>query len=249
MTHSESAKHIAKTALLYLGLTVALVVALPLLAGLAYGVRVLVPVLIVGALVALAVSPKIRHWFVEEADNSVAYHGLTFPTASLFVHPAHAWANVDLDGNAKVGADALALATLGQVTAIESPQAGARVQQGQPLFTLIQGQRRLTIKAPVGGIVAETNGEALATPSVLNRQPYGAGWVVRLDEVQLRGERSMLKRGQTLRRWWRSEVDRLTTALSPGSAATMADGGVLAPDLSPSIDDAKWTEIVSKFFA
>jgi glycine cleavage system H protein len=249
MTHTETAKRIAKSALLYLALTVALVAALPLLAGLAYGVRLVIPVLIVGALVALAISPKIRRWFVEEADNSVAYHGLAFPTSSLFVHPAHAWANVDLDGGARVGADALALAALGQVSAIETPSAGAKIAQGQPLFTLVQGQRRLAVKAPLSGVVAEVNEDALAQPSLLNQHPYGTGWVVRLGEVKLRDERGLLRRGQALRRWWRGEVDRLTMALAPaGVASTMADGGVLASDLSAGIDDGKWAELSTKFF-
>jgi len=48
MTRSQSVKTLAKNSLLYLGLAIVVVIAVPLLAGLAYGVRLLIPLLIGG---------------------------------------------------------------------------------------------------------------------------------------------------------------------------------------------------------
>jgi glycine cleavage system H protein len=215
MTRTMIAKRIAKTTLLYLALAVAVVVALPILAGLAYGIRLVIPVLIIAALVAVAFSPKVRQWFVEEADNQAAYHGLAYPTSSLFAHPGHTWANITMDGSATIGADALALAVLGPIGSVETPAAGAKIEQGQPLFTLVRGERRLTVKAPVSGVVAEVHQQTVEQPATLGNSPYGAGWVVKLEEVVLGKERGQLLRGQSMRRWFRAEVDRLTAMLAP----------------------------------
>ena len=250
MTRSQSVKTLAKNSLLYLGLAVAVVVAIPLLAGLAYGVRVLIPLLIVAALVAIAVSPALRRWFMAEADNSTVYHGLTIPPVSYYVHPAHGWAKAETQGSATVGVDALALAALGSVVSVESLPIGSRVEQGQSLFTLCCDKRRLEVKAPVSGVVSDVNREAMAKPALVKDSPYGAGWVVWLEGVHFSGERSRLTNGSALRTWFKSEVDRFTLALGARRASpTMADGGVFASDLSAQIDDAKWNEIASEFFA
>jgi glycine cleavage system H protein len=250
MTRSQTMKKLAKNSLLYLGLAIAVVIAVPLLAGLAYGVRLLIPLLIVAALVAIAVSPGLRRWFMAEADNSAQYHGLTIPPVSYYVHPAHGWAKPETQGSATVGVDALAAAAFGSVVSVETPPVGTRVEQGQSLFTLSCGKRHLEVKAPVSGVVADLNREIESKPALVKDSPYGAGWVVWLEGVNFSGERSQLKSGSGIRSWFRSEVDRLTEALGASQAApTMADGGVLHSDLSAHIDDAKWDEIAGKFFA
>lgn len=244
-----TAKKLAKNTLLYVGLAVAVVAAIPLLAGLAWGVRLLIPLLILALAVAVIVSPAFRRWFMGEADNSPQYHGVAIPTAGLWVHPAHAWANVELSGEANIGADALALTALGTVTAVQVPEPGAEVKQGQTIFTLANGERRLEVKAPVSGTIAEVNEDAVARPALVKESPYGAGWVVRLEGVEVGKERVPLKRGSVLRQWWRGEVDRLIQSLGAASAMpTMADGGVVSSDLSGVIDDAKWKEIEAGFF-
>jgi glycine cleavage system H protein len=250
MIRSESAKRLVKNSLLYLGLAIAVVAVIPLLAGLAFGARLLIPVALVAVLVALAVSPRFRRWFGTENDNASHYHGLTIPTASLWLHPAHGWVKVEAEGTATVGVDALAALALGAMDAVDPLPVGTRVKQGQTIFSLCRGQRRLEVKSPVGGIVGDVNREVVTRPALLIESPYGAGWVVALDDVHLGAERAGLMRGGAVRRWFSREVDRLTAMLSPsGAAATMADGGVLASDLSSHIDDARWNEIASAFFA
>jgi hypothetical protein len=60
MTRSTTAKALAKNSLLYLTLTAAVVVVVPVLAGLALGMRLFIPVLLIAGAVALAVSPGFR---------------------------------------------------------------------------------------------------------------------------------------------------------------------------------------------
>jgi len=247
MTRSQSVKSLAKNSALYLSLAVAVIVAIPVLAVLAYGVRLLVPFALLAGLVAVAISPAFRRWFVSEAKPRVDRHGLVVPPAALLVHPAHAWASVDDQGRAYVGIDALAAATLGRVTAVEALAIGSRVEQGQAVCTLFHSQRRLQVLAPASGRVASVNPAACSDPSAVARNPYAA-WLVELTDAE--SKRESLVTGAAIGAWFGREVDRLVAALgSPATAASMADGGVLHSDLSSAINDAKWDEISKTFFA
>lgn len=253
MSHIQFSKQLAKTSLLYASLAVVLIIALPLLAGLAYAVRFLVPVLVVGALIALATSPAVRRWFADEADCARHYKGILLPSAHVKVHPAHSWiaSPVGLEpGAARVGVDALALIAFGTVSSVEPPALGARVEQGDTLFIMGRGQRRLHVKAPIAGTVVAINQAAVARPDTIATSPYDAGWVVQLGEVRPGGEGVSLLDGKAARHWFRAEVDRLTVMLAPaGTAPTMAGGGRLSPDLAAQIDDGQWAEIAAQLFA
>jgi glycine cleavage system H lipoate-binding protein len=249
MTNIQSSKQIAKTSLLYAGLALALIIALPLLAGLAYALRFLIPVLIVGALIALAVSPAARRWFVEEADDATDYKGVTLPTANLKVHPAHSWVSIE-QGLARVGIDALALVALGKPSSVDTPAVGMKVEQGDTLFSISRGQRQLHVKAPIAGTVVAVNGSAAESPGTIASSAYETGWIVQLKDVRPSRQDTSLLGGKALRRWFRAEVDRLITMLAPaGAAPTMADGGALSPDLGAQIDDRQWAEVAAQLFA
>lgn len=249
MSHIQSSKQIAKTSLLYAGLALALIIALPLLAGLAYAVRFLIPILVVGALIALALSPAARRWFVEETDDVTDYKGVPLPTANVKVHPAHSWARME-SGQARVGIDALALLALGRPSSVEMPAVGSKVEQGDTLFSLCRGQRRLHVKAPIGGTVAAINSNATHSPGTIASSPYQEGWLVQLQDVHPGREATSLLGGKAVRRWFRAEVDRLMSMLAPaGAAPTMADGGTLSPDLGAQIDDGQWAEVAARLFA
>jgi glycine cleavage system H lipoate-binding protein len=247
MTRSQSVKRLAKNSALYLSLAVAVIIAIPVLAVLAYGVRLLVPFVLLAGLVAVAVSPALRRWFVSEAKSRAERHGLVVPSAELLVHPTHAWASLDGQRRAYVGIDALAAAALGRVTAVEALAIGSRVEQGQAVCTLFHDQRRLQVLAPASGEVARVNPAVGSDPSAVTRDSY-AGWLVELTGADCK--RESLVTGTAIGAWFGREVDRLVAALgSPSTAASMADGGVLHSDLSSAIDDAKWAEISKTFFA
>jgi glycine cleavage system H lipoate-binding protein len=247
MNRSQSVKRLAKDSALYISLAVAVIVAIPVLAVLAYGVRLLVPFVLLAGLLAVAVSPAFRRWFVSEAKPRSQRHGLAVPSANLLLHPAHAWVSLDGQGRATVGIDALAAAALGPVTAVEAAAVGSRVEQGQAVCTLFHGQRRLQVLAPASGEIARLNPVVSSDPSAVSRAPY-AGWLVELTHAECK--RESLVAGAAIGAWFGREVDRLVAALgSPAAAASMADGGVLHSDLSSAIDEAKWDELGKTFFA
>jgi glycine cleavage system H protein len=248
MTVSISGSNRAKDIFNHVAIAFGAIVALPLIAVLAFGLRFLIPVLIIGLIVGFVASPGFRRWFAEEADTESKYQGVLLPLTGLWVSSTHSWARIENDGRADVGVDDLVPRVLGTVKSIELPAVGTHVEQGAPLFSVVSEGRRLDIKAPVSGVVSGVNDAVAANPSLVNQGPYG--WVVRLAEASKTTERSLLKHGAAMRRWFREDVDRMMLILTGRVAgvATMNDGGVLISDLSAQIDAATWDKLKSTLF-
>lgn len=234
-------------------LSLSMVVLLPLVAVLAFVLRA---GLLAGALLAVtlgvaafAVSPRFRDWLRFQMEPGMTYNGLRLDTG-VALDPRHAWARFD-DGEATVGADDLVQAVLGPVDRVELPAAGTHVGRGEPLFRLRHGAREVAVASPVAGTVLHTNPELDESPDLVNRQPFGEGWAVRLAGDDPRADRRALFTGAAARGWFRGEVDRLLAALvpaTPEALPALPDGGELI-ELHRHVDDATWHRLHAAFFA
>ncbi len=204
------------------------VVGLPLL-GLAAlvlraGVVVGFGLALVGGIVAYSVSPAFRTWFSAQFEPITFHKGLRLG-ADVAVHPGHTWARFRR-GQAVVGADDLVQASLGPVETVTLPPTGTWICRGQPLFGLRRGDRTVELRAPVSGMVVDHNASVEQRPSLMNTDPYGQGWVVKLRGLDLRRERRRLRAGETARVWFGYEVDRLISALGYFSSDILAGSGL-----------------------
>jgi glycine cleavage system H protein len=95
----------------------------------------------------------------------------------LHYTPEHEWAR--LEGEVvRVGITFYAQDALGDVVYVELPDVGTVITQDAP-FGEIQSPKAVSdLYAPVTGEILERNEEALATPELVNEDPYGEGWLV-----------------------------------------------------------------------
>jgi len=102
----------------------------------------------------------------------------TYPDDILY-HPEHDWARIEGD-TATFGITWYAQDQLGEVVFFDPPKVGTRVSQGEP-YTEIESVKAVSdVIAPLSGEVIEVN-EALAErPEMINEDPYGAGWLVKV---------------------------------------------------------------------
>ncbi|MBI2764183.1 MAG: glycine cleavage system protein GcvH [Chloroflexi bacterium] len=91
----------------------------------------------------------------------------------------HEW--VQLDGDiATVGITVYASGQLGDVVFVELPSPG-RVLAQHATFGVVESVKAVSdLFAPVAGEVVESNGALTGEPELANRDPYGAGWLIRL---------------------------------------------------------------------
>src|SRR5688572_29705916 len=92
---------------------------------------------------------------------------------------SHEYAHADGD-NAVIGITDYAQKELGDVVFVELPQVGTQLEQGDELGSIESVKAVSELFAPASGEVVEVN-EALADkPELVNTDPYGDGWMVRI---------------------------------------------------------------------
>ena len=89
----------------------------------------------------------------------------------------HEWAKIE-GGRARIGITDFAQESLGDVVFVELPKVGARVTQ-MKTFGVIESVKAVSdLYAPLSGEVVEVNQPLTEHPEQVNRDPYGAGWLI-----------------------------------------------------------------------
>ena len=107
---------------------------------------------------------------------------MTIP-AELRYTAEHEW--VAVDGTvASIGITDYAQRALGDVVYVSIPTPGTRVTAGEPCGEVESTKSVSDIYSPVDGEITEVNGDVDDDPGLVNSDPYGAGWLmkVRLDD-------------------------------------------------------------------
>jgi glycine cleavage system H protein len=97
----------------------------------------------------------------------------------LLYHPEHDWARVEGDV-ATFGITWHAQDALGDVVFFDAPAVGAQLTQNEP-YTEVESVKAVSdVIAPLSGEVIEINDRLASSPEVINEDPYGDGWMVKV---------------------------------------------------------------------
>lgn len=99
--------------------------------------------------------------------------------AELQYTKSHEWIRIEGD-SATVGISDYAQDSLGDVVYVELPDLGASYDSGQPFGAIESVKAASDLNLPVGGEVIEINAPLLNQPELLNSDPYGAGWLIKI---------------------------------------------------------------------
>ncbi len=93
---------------------------------------------------------------------------------------SHEWLKLEGDGTATVGITDYAQGSLGDITYVQLPKVGAVLGKGAAFGVVESVKAASDVYAPVGGSVVAVNTALDSAPETLNKDPYGAGWILRL---------------------------------------------------------------------
>jgi glycine cleavage system H protein len=112
----------------------------------------------------------------------------------LYYTVEHVWARAEGDlvtiGLSQFGQD-----LAGRIAYVEVPRAGRAVTKGEPFMSMESGKWVGRVKAPVSGTIAEANEELEWESDVVNKDPYGKGWLARIKASNLAELGDLLKPG------------------------------------------------------
>jgi glycine cleavage system H protein len=91
----------------------------------------------------------------------------------------HEWIKVDGD-TATVGITDYAQGELGDIVFVELPQVGAKVEYMKPFGTIEAVKAISDLFSPLSGEVTGVNNELESDASIINSDPYGGGWIIKI---------------------------------------------------------------------
>jgi glycine cleavage system H protein len=115
---------------------------------------------------------------------------VTFPENLRYTRE-HEWAREEA-GVVTVGITGYATDQLGDVVFVELPEVGRKLEAGKP-FGVVEAVKTVSdLYSPVAGEVLETNRDLADDPAAVNRDPYGAGWMVRIRAADAKSVAALL---------------------------------------------------------
>jgi glycine cleavage system H protein len=95
----------------------------------------------------------------------------------------HEWVKA-ADGSATIGITDYAQSQLGDVIYVELPAPGTEVSAGAKFGVVESVKAASDLYSPVSGKVVEANSQLADKPEVINQDPYGEGWMLKLELVE-----------------------------------------------------------------
>jgi len=99
--------------------------------------------------------------------------------ADLKYTKTHEWVKIDGD-LATMGITDYAQSELGDIVFVEAPAAGRAVSEGESIGSVESVKTVSDIYSPLQGVIAETNPALGSQTELVNTDPYGQGWMVKI---------------------------------------------------------------------
>ena len=100
--------------------------------------------------------------------------------ADLSYTNSHEWVRTLGDGTVEIGITDHAQHALGDLVFVEVPDAGRTVKADEPCAVVESVKAASDVYAPIAGQITAGNPRLAAEPEVVNTDPYGEGWLMRL---------------------------------------------------------------------
>jgi len=96
---------------------------------------------------------------------------------NLKYHDKHMWVRED----GTTGITDFAQKFLGEILEVRVQPVGTEVGKGRPLGEIEVFKQITDLRAPVSGTIREVNTEVLREPTIINKDPYGEGWIAVIE--------------------------------------------------------------------
>jgi glycine cleavage system H protein len=165
----------------------------------------------------------------------------------VYFHPGHAWARLESPGVMAIGIDDFAQHLVGRIGRIVLPTRGQTLIAGQRALAVRVDGKAIDMVAPVTGTVLAINQSAVDHPEVINDDPYGRGWLMKVQVPRTASAIKTLLTGRAAREWIDSVSQQLMQTMSPELGQLCQDGGLPVHGLARAIDEEHWEAIARRF--
>jgi len=144
---------------------------------------------------------------------------------------------------------------LGTAYSLSLPALNRQVRRGDEACRVTHQSGVTGLASPVSGKVIEVNSNLLLRPALINRDPYGEGWIMMIEPTDLKTCLKRLMYGEKVRQWLAHEIeklrslsDRILNEENTEIIPTMTDGGLLTREFLRGLSIEQTRRVISSFF-
>ena len=123
--------------------------------------------------------------------------GCNIPDDRYYWVEKHAWVQLEADGTVRLGITDVAQHMAKGIINATPKNVGRKVKKGKSAGTLESGKWVGPVTSPLTGEIVEINEAVTANPALINEDPYGKGWFVKVQPADWDGESADLVTGAT----------------------------------------------------
>lgn len=124
--------------------------------------------------------------------------GFPFPDDLYYLVEHDTWARLDPDGNVTMGLTALGAHISGEFLDFMPKPIGMRIERDRAFAALEMSKTIRSARAPVTGTIIETNPAVRESPGLLDQDPFGAAWLVRMQPEDWARDAALLVTGDAI---------------------------------------------------
>jgi glycine cleavage system H protein len=173
----------------------------------------------------------------------------------LFYSKNHTWTHLEKSGFAEVGIDDFLIHITGEVKVSNLKNPGSFINKGELLADIDQNGKLLQIFSPISGRIMDTNKRLYEKPGIINEDPYGKGWIYKIQPSEWISETDSCYLANEAVTWSKMELNRFKDFMaesmkkySPETAMLiLQDGGELRDRPLSELPDEVWQDFQRSF--
>jgi len=165
----------------------------------------------------------------------------------IYYHLGHSWAVDEGHNLVRVGIDDFAQKLVGKIDAIQVPNQGSTLHQGDKGWTLEVDSKPIDMLSPVDGKVVAINEKLVNSPDNINKDPYNS-WLMKVESPRFSANKKQLLSGVLARKWMEEVREILLSRMNYNLGLVYQDGGLLVDGMARNLDKDKWDDIAKEFF-
>ena len=163
---------------------------------------------------------------------------------NLHYHQGHSWVKPEGPDVARIGVDDFAQRLIGRADFIELPRVGAFLEQGENGWRLESDSVTVDILSPVDGEVLEINEKVRDDPQIINRDPFGIGWLLKVRMPKMKGNLTNLLSGKLAAAWMQESIEAVCGKISEKDVSAKQVNPIPGNETAEESSRHRWNALV-----